>query len=74
MIRKFNDAGKHSEQRRVFNESELKRLAAAVINENVGDLTHFQNLSRRRFDRNFLVTAWDGSQFIAHIFLSGNPT
>ncbi|KAH6857251.1 kinase-like domain-containing protein [Alternaria rosae] len=63
----WNDALKHSERRRVFDVSELKRLAAAAINQNVEDVTSFEKLAEGGFNRTFLITMRDGFQFVGRI-------
>ncbi|KAL1982078.1 hypothetical protein VTN96DRAFT_1791 [Rasamsonia emersonii] len=62
-----NDALRRSERRRVFNVSELKRLAAASVNQNAEDVVRFEKLAEGGFNRTFLVTMRDGFQFVARI-------
>ncbi|KAF1846500.1 phosphotransferase family protein [Cucurbitaria berberidis CBS 394.84] len=63
----WNDAQKRSERRRVFNVSELKRIAAAAVNRNVQDVVRFEKLAEGGFNRTFLVTMHDGYQFVGRI-------
>ncbi|KAL5394805.1 hypothetical protein PMIN06_008576 [Paraphaeosphaeria minitans] len=63
----WNDAFKHSERRRIFNVSELKRFAAAAVNQNVEDIASFRKLAEGGFNRTFLITMRDGFQFVGRI-------
>jgi hypothetical protein len=63
----WNDALKHSERRRVFDVSELKRFAAAAVNQNVEDVTSFEKLAEGGFNRTFLITMRDGFQFVGRV-------
>lgn len=63
----WNDAQKHSERKRIFNISELKRFAAAAVNRNVEDVARFEKLAEGGFNRTFLVTMHDGFQFVGRI-------
>jgi hypothetical protein len=63
----WNDASKHSERKRVFNVLELKRFAAAAVNQKVEDVARFEKLAEGGFNRTFLVTMRDGFQFVGRI-------
>lgn len=63
----WNDAVKHSERRRVFNVSELKRFAAAAVNRDVEDVARFEKFAEGGFNRTFLVTMQDGFQFVGRV-------
>jgi hypothetical protein len=63
----LNNALRHSERRRVFNVSELKRLAALAVNRNVEDVARFEKLGEGGFNRAFLITMHDGFQLAGRI-------
>jgi hypothetical protein len=65
--RSWNDALKHTERRRTFSISELKRLAAAAVDREVGDVARFEKLAEGGFNRTFLVTMCDVFQFVGRI-------
>jgi len=51
----------------VFNVLELKRLAAAAVNQNVQDVVSFEKLAEGGFNRTFLITMRDGFQFVGRV-------
>jgi hypothetical protein len=63
----WNDSLKHSERRRVFNVLELKRLAAAAVNQRAEEVARFEKLAEGGFNRTFLITMRDGFQFVGRI-------
>jgi hypothetical protein len=62
------------ERRRVFNISELKRLAALAIHQKEADVIEFQKLAEGGFNRSFLITMRDGYQLVARDSISGYRT
>lgn len=58
---------RHRERRRVFNVSELKRLAAQALQQNEDNVTGFEKLAEGGFNRSFLITMRDGFRFVARI-------
>ncbi|KAH4004327.1 hypothetical protein HBI25_044230 [Parastagonospora nodorum] len=63
----WNDSLKHAERRRVFNVTELKRFAAAAVDRKVEDIASFVKLAEGGFNRTFLITMYDGFQFVGRI-------
>ncbi|CEO60417.1 Putative Mitochondria protein Fmp29 [Penicillium brasilianum] len=63
----YNDDLRHRERRRVFNVSELKRLAALAIQQEEVDVIGFEKLAEGGFNRSFLITMRDGYRFVARI-------
>lgn len=64
---RYNDHLRHLERRRVFNVSELKRLAALAVQQKEDNVTRFEKLAEGGFNRSFLITMRDGFQFVARI-------
>lgn len=62
-----NDALRRSERRRIFKVSELKRLAAASVNQGAEDVIGFEKLAEGGFNRTFLITMRGGLQFVGRI-------
>ncbi|KAF2761663.1 hypothetical protein EJ05DRAFT_496565 [Pseudovirgaria hyperparasitica] len=70
----WNDASKHSERRRVFDVLELKRFAAAAVNQDLEDVASFEKLAEGGFNRTFLITMRDGFKFVGRIpYLTTGP-
>ncbi|KAJ6155568.1 hypothetical protein N7470_006134 [Penicillium chermesinum] len=63
----YNENLRHRERRRVFNISELKRLAALAVQQKAADVIEFKKLAEGGFNRSFLITMRDGSQLVARI-------
>ncbi|KAJ5117871.1 hypothetical protein N7526_010894 [Penicillium atrosanguineum] len=63
----YNDNLRQRERRRVFNISELKRLAALAVQQKKADVIEFKKLAEGGFNRSFLITMRDGYQFVARI-------
>ncbi|EEH10506.1 conserved hypothetical protein [Histoplasma capsulatum G186AR] len=63
----YNDALRRRERRRIFNVSELKRLAALAIQQKEGDVAGFEKLAEGGFNRSFKITMRNGFQFVARI-------
>ncbi|EAW09030.1 uncharacterized protein ACLA_077770 [Aspergillus clavatus NRRL 1] len=63
----YNDALRHRERRRVFNVSELKRLAALAVQQKEDDVAGFEKLAEGGFNRSFKITMRNGFQFVARI-------
>lgn len=63
----YNDNLRHRERRRVFNVSELKRLAALAVQQNEVDVIGFEKLAEGGFNRSFLITMRDGYRLVARI-------
>jgi len=55
------------ERRRVFNISELKRLAALAIQQKAADVIEFKKIAEGGFNRSFLITMRDGYQLVVRI-------
>ncbi|KAF5863007.1 Phosphotransferase enzyme [Aspergillus alliaceus] len=66
-MQSYNEARRLAERRRVFNVSELKRLAAESINQGVNDVARVEKLEEGGFNRIFLLTMNDGFQLIVRI-------
>lgn len=58
---------RHSERRRTFNISELKRLAAIAVQQKEDDISGFEKLAEGGFNRTFRITMRDGFQVVARI-------
>ncbi|KAJ5218702.1 uncharacterized protein N7498_000801 [Penicillium cinerascens] len=63
----YNENLRQRERRRVFNISELKRLAALAVQQKEADVIEFKKLAEGGFNRSFLITMRDGYQLVARI-------
>ncbi|PYI03534.1 hypothetical protein BO78DRAFT_432018 [Aspergillus sclerotiicarbonarius CBS 121057] len=63
----YNDALRHRERKRIFNISELKRLAARAVRQKEEDVVGFEKLAEGGFNRSFLVTMRGSFRFVARV-------
>ncbi|KAF2461968.1 kinase-like domain-containing protein [Lineolata rhizophorae] len=63
----YNDAQRLHERRRVFNVTELIRLAAESVRRSSEDVTSFTKLAEGKANRTFCVTMHDGFKLIMKI-------
>lgn len=64
---RYNESRRLSERRLHFNVAELKKVAAACLNQPESNIKKFYKLSEGGFNRVFQVTMNDGSEILARL-------
>ncbi|EME42126.1 hypothetical protein DOTSEDRAFT_45678 [Dothistroma septosporum NZE10] len=70
----YNEKKRFEERERVFNVSELKRLAAEAVSRDVNDIIHFDKIGEGAANRAFIIGMRDGFSVVARIpYVITNP-